>query len=188
MPRGLFFIFDAESGRMSQAVHCRENRPASHNSLFESRPDMSADSTSVEIRRKATRLACAARHTAQELRRKLSARDFERPGSRIPCRNCRLDGCSRISALPKPTCASASMPAWAAQDPFRTAPQRGDRRRDYRNPARTARGEYWDESMQKQRVRRFGEAIPDDHPQRMKQARFLQNRGFYPEAVMRLFR
>ena len=46
----------------------------------------------------------------------------------------------------------------------------------------------WDESMMQQRVRRFGEVIPDDYAARMKQARFLQNRGFSPAAVMRLFR
>ena len=46
----------------------------------------------------------------------------------------------------------------------------------------------WDESMRRQRERRFGEAIPDDYAARMKQARFLQNRGFSPAAVMRLFR
>ena len=46
----------------------------------------------------------------------------------------------------------------------------------------------WDLLMQQQRVRKYGEAIPADYNQRMKQARFLQNRGFSPESVMRLFR
>ncbi|MFZ9038082.1 MAG: regulatory protein RecX [Gammaproteobacteria bacterium] len=46
----------------------------------------------------------------------------------------------------------------------------------------------WDRLMQQQRVRKYGEAIPADYNQRMKQARFLQNRGFSPESVMRLFR
>ncbi len=46
----------------------------------------------------------------------------------------------------------------------------------------------WDGLMQQQRVRKYGEAIPADYNQRMKQARFLQNRGFSPESVMRLFR
>ena len=46
----------------------------------------------------------------------------------------------------------------------------------------------WDESMRQQRIRKYGEAIPPDYPERMKQARFLQNRGFSPESVMRLFR
>jgi regulatory protein len=46
----------------------------------------------------------------------------------------------------------------------------------------------WDDMMHRQRVRKFGDAIPGDYAGQMKQARFLQNRGFSPEAVMRLFR
>jgi regulatory protein len=46
----------------------------------------------------------------------------------------------------------------------------------------------WDDMMRQQRVRKFGDTIPGDYAARMKQARFLQNRGFSPEAVMRLFR
>jgi len=46
----------------------------------------------------------------------------------------------------------------------------------------------WDQLMVQQRVRKYGEVIPADYSERMKQARFLQNRGFSPESVMRLFR
>ena len=46
----------------------------------------------------------------------------------------------------------------------------------------------WEQLMRLQRVRKFGEILPDDYAARMKQARFLQNRGFSPESVMRLFR
>ena len=46
----------------------------------------------------------------------------------------------------------------------------------------------WDVMMRQQRVRKYGDAIPRDYAERMKQARFLQNRGFSPESVMRLFR
>ena len=46
----------------------------------------------------------------------------------------------------------------------------------------------WDANMEQQRIRKFGEKIPSDHAQKMKQARFLQNRGFSAESVMRLFR
>ena len=49
-------------------------------------------------------------------------------------------------------------------------------------------GEEWEALMCSERVRKFGDAIPEDYSARMKQARFLQNRGFSPEAVMRLFR
>ena len=46
----------------------------------------------------------------------------------------------------------------------------------------------WSDLMQQQRIKRFGEEIPQDYKEKTKQARFLQNRGFSPEAVMRLFR
>jgi len=48
--------------------------------------------------------------------------------------------------------------------------------------------EQWDSMMRRQRERKYGEVIPADYAARMKQARFLQNRGFSPESVMRLFR
>ena len=46
----------------------------------------------------------------------------------------------------------------------------------------------WQELMLQQKIRKFGAEIPDEYAQKMKQARFLQNRGFSPESVMRLFR
>ena len=46
----------------------------------------------------------------------------------------------------------------------------------------------WFEMMVKQRNKKFGEKIPSDYKEKMKQARFLQNRGFAAESVMRLFR
>ena len=46
----------------------------------------------------------------------------------------------------------------------------------------------WPERMSEQRIRKFGEEIPADYALKMKQARFLQNMGFSPESVMRLFR
>ncbi len=46
----------------------------------------------------------------------------------------------------------------------------------------------WEPMMRQQRTRKFGETLPTDYGARMKQARFLQNRGFSPESVMRLFR
>ena len=48
--------------------------------------------------------------------------------------------------------------------------------------------ECWDSMMAEQRERKYGHLLPADHKARMKQARFLQNKGFSPESVMRLFR
>ena len=46
----------------------------------------------------------------------------------------------------------------------------------------------WQQLMAAQRSKKFGQDIPADYKEKMKQARFLQNRGFSPESVMRLFR
>ena len=46
----------------------------------------------------------------------------------------------------------------------------------------------WQQRMLDLKIRKFGAEIPADYPEKMKQARFLQNRGFSPELVMRLFR
>ena len=46
----------------------------------------------------------------------------------------------------------------------------------------------WNLHMAEQRIKKFGEAIPVEYKEKMKQARFLQNRGFSPGSVMRLFR
>jgi len=46
----------------------------------------------------------------------------------------------------------------------------------------------WEQLMVAQRSKKFGQYIPVDYREKMKQARFLQNRGFSPESVMRLFR
>ncbi len=46
----------------------------------------------------------------------------------------------------------------------------------------------WESNMQGQRIKKFGNKAPLDYKEKMKQARFLQNRGFSPESVMRLFR
>ncbi|MFT5548598.1 MAG: regulatory protein [Candidatus Azotimanducaceae bacterium] len=46
----------------------------------------------------------------------------------------------------------------------------------------------WNESLEQQRIKKYGLQIPNDYSQKMKQARFLQNKGFSTESVMRLFR
>lgn len=44
----------------------------------------------------------------------------------------------------------------------------------------------WDEQLEQQRKKKYGEEIPSDYKLKMKQARFLQGRGFSPESVLRL--
>ncbi len=46
----------------------------------------------------------------------------------------------------------------------------------------------WEPLMAVQRSKKYGPDLPVDYKEKMKQARFLQNRGFSPGSVMRLFR
>ena len=46
----------------------------------------------------------------------------------------------------------------------------------------------WENVLNSERCKKYGLDIPKEYPERMKQARFLQNRGFSSEMVMRLFR
>jgi regulatory protein len=46
----------------------------------------------------------------------------------------------------------------------------------------------WFDVLEFERQKKYGLEIPREYAQRMKQARFLQNRGFPSEMVMRLFR
>jgi regulatory protein len=46
----------------------------------------------------------------------------------------------------------------------------------------------WEPLMAIQRSKKYGPDLPVDYKEKMKQARFLQNRGFSPDSVMRLFR
>ncbi len=46
----------------------------------------------------------------------------------------------------------------------------------------------WREIMEQERCKKFGDQVPVDYREKSKQARFLQNRGFSADEVMRLFR
>ena len=42
---------------------------------------------------------------------------------------------------------------------------------------------FWSERASRERVRRFGEAMPADYREWVRQARFLERRGFTPEQI-----
>ena len=48
--------------------------------------------------------------------------------------------------------------------------------------------EDWIENLKAVREKKFGEALPNDYKEKMKQSRFLQYRGFTSEQINRLFR
>ena len=148
---------------------------------------MSDDAKNIEIRKKAMDLLALREHSAEELRRKLKERDFDEDAIAVTLRELQADGLQSDFRF---TEAFVRQRFQVGMGPLKI---RFELRQKGIDDAITETlldplSERWDESMKKQRVRRFGETLPEDNAARMKQARFLQNRGFSPESVMRLFR
>jgi len=49
-------------------------------------------------------------------------------------------------------------------------------------------GAHWTELMSRVRQKRFGSVLPDDYPERARQMRFLQYRGFVVEQIRQLLK
>ena len=141
----------------------------------------------TEIRKKAMDLLARREHSVFELERKLRAREFADDAIATVIEGLRSD---RLLSDERFVEAYVHQRGNAGVGPIKIGYELQQKGVDdglieaYLDP----RDEAWDESMRHQRARRFGEVIPDDYAARMKQARFLQNRGFSPAAVMRLFR
>ena len=148
---------------------------------------MNRSDSKVEIRKKAMDLLARREHSAQELRQKLTAREFDNDAIEEAMRGLRDDGLQSDERFAESYINSRFNAGIGPRKIRFELCQRGiadelvDRYLDLYS-------ERWDQSMMQQRVRKYGDAIPEDHAGRMKQARFLQNRGFSPESVMRLFR
>ncbi|MDH3218066.1 MAG: recombination regulator RecX [Gammaproteobacteria bacterium] len=148
---------------------------------------MNRSDSKVEIRKKAMDLLARREHSAQELRQKLTAREFDNDAIEEAMRGLRDDGLQSDERFAESYINSRFNAGIGPRKIRFELRQRGiadelvDRYLDLYS-------ERWDQSMIQQRVRKYGDAIPEDHAGRMKQARFLQNRGFSPESVMRLFR
>ncbi len=148
---------------------------------------MTNESDIVEIRRKAMDLLARREHSALELRRKLLVREFDEATVDRVLAQLQRD---RLQCDARFTESYVHHRANAGVGPLKIRHellQKGvgdDLVESFLEP----RGERWDTMMAQQRERKFGETIPQAMKDRMKQVRFLQNRGFSPESVMRLFR
>ena len=148
---------------------------------------MTEESELVEIRRKAMDLLARREHSAQELRRKLTTREYSADSIDRVLQQLQQD---RLQSDLRFTESYVNHRVNAGIGPLKIRfelQQRGigDALADeFLEPL----AEHWDAMMVEQRERKYGQAFPGDFKERMKQARFLQNRGFSPESVMRLFR
>ncbi len=141
----------------------------------------------TEIRKKAMDLLARREHSVRELERKLQARGYANDSIAQVVDGLRQD---RLLSDERFVETYVYQRGNAGFGPLKISYELQQKGVDaglietYLDP----RDESWDESMCRQRARRFGEVIPEEYAARMKQARFLQNRGFSPAAVMRLFR
>ena len=148
---------------------------------------MSDESDIVEIRRKAMDLLARREHSALELRRKLISREFDESSVDQVLARLRQE---RLQCDERFTEAYVNQRAGVGVGPLKIRHELLQKGIADELAARYLEsvGDRWDELMAQQRVRKFGEKIPQNLKDRMKQARFLQNKGFSPESVMRLFR
>ena len=148
---------------------------------------MSTENKNLEIRNKAMDLLARREHSAEELRQKLKSRDFDETSISTVMRQLQSEGLQSDICF---TEAYIRQRFDAGMGPLKIRFELRQRGIDdaiaetFLDPL----SDRWEESMKRQRERRFGETIPEDYAERMRQARFLQNRGFSPESVMRLFR
>lgn len=148
---------------------------------------MEAQNSQTEVRKKAMDLLARREHSEQELRQKLKSRDFDIDDIDAALHALRQDG---LLSDERFTESYVNHRFNAGVGPIKI---RFELRQ--KGVAESLVDEFlepfagrWDELMRQQRARKYGQSIPADYAQRMKQARFLQNRGFSPESVMRLFR
>ncbi|MCP4983472.1 MAG: regulatory protein RecX [Gammaproteobacteria bacterium] len=139
------------------------------------------------VRNKAMELLARRDHSEQELRQKLKSRDFDTDAIDDALQALKRDG---LQSDERFTESYVHRRFNAGVGPLKIRyelRQKGiaDRLADEFIESLSDR---WEPLMEQQRLRKYGKTIPVDYAERMKQALFLQNRGFSPESVMRLFR
>ncbi len=148
---------------------------------------MAENRNQTSVRKKAMDLLARREHSEQELRRKLKTRDHDADAIDEVLRGLKQD---HLLSDERFTEAYVNHRFNAGVGPLKIRfelRQKGvaDALADeFLEPL----SDRWDQLMVQQRIRKYGKEIPSDYAKRMKQARFLQNRGFSPESVMRLFR
>ncbi len=126
-------------------------------------------------------------HTEREIRHKLRSREFDEAQIEAAIEGLKLDGLLSDERFCE---AYVNQRFNAGYGPLKIAYELQQKGVDAAqvDACLAPLADDWRQSMLQQRLRKFGPELPDDYRERMRQARFLQNRGFSPESVMRLFR
>jgi len=148
---------------------------------------MKKQKTPRSIRVVAMDLLSRREHSAQELRQKLKQRDFETEAIEAAIQVLQQDNLQSDSRFIEGMVnyrINAGFGPLKIKHELRQKGISAERVDDYLSSLTVE----WQHLMAAQRSKKFGQEIPVDYKDKMKQARFLQNRGFSPESVMRLFR
>ncbi len=148
---------------------------------------MSEAGRQASARNKAMDLLARREHSEQEIRHKLQSREFEEDAIEKAIEGLKKDGLLSDERFAE---AYVNQRFNAGYGPLKIRyelQQKGIDSELIDNCLMPLEDE-WPQSMRQQRARKFGMDPPEDYRERVKQARFLQNRGFSPESVMRLFR
>ncbi len=148
---------------------------------------MSQQSKGQSIRKKAMDLLARREHSEQELWRKLILRDYDTNDIDETLRELKIDGLQSDHRFAE-SYVNHRVNTGIGPVKIRFELRQKGINDDLANEFLEPLYDRWETLMQQQRVKKFGEIIPADYNARMKQARFLQNRGFAAESVMRLFR
>ena len=148
---------------------------------------MAEKKVQASIRNKAMDLLARREHSEYELRQKLKSRDYD-----VDAIDAALQGLKQDHLLSDARFAEAYVNhrfnAGVGPVKIRYELRQKGVTEVFADEFLEPLSDRWDQLMMQQRIRKYGESIPADYAERMKQARFLQNRGFSPESVMRLFR
>ena len=148
---------------------------------------MSEATSRPDIRKKAMDLLARREHSGQELRQKLKAREYDADEIEDVLHALKSDGLQsdlRFTESYVNHRVNAGMGPTKIRFELRQKGINDELTDELLQPL----SDCWEAMMRQQRIKKFGEDIPVDYNACMKQARFLQNRGFSPESVMRLFR
>jgi len=148
---------------------------------------MEEENQHASVRKKAMDLLARREHSEQELRQKLKLREFDSNDIDVALQSLQQDGLlsdERFTESYVNHRFNAGVGPMKIRFELRQKGVAESLMDEFLEPF----SDRWDDLMRQQRVRKYGEVIPVGYAERMKQARFLQNRGFSPESVMRLFR
>ncbi len=163
---------------------CGEPIDTLNRSIIGGRVDMNKQQS---IRNTAMNLLARREHSASELLQKLKQRNFEQNDIIAAIHELQAEN---LQSDERFTESFANQRVNAGHGPIKIRHELRQKgvSEALVDPCLEAFDDRWQDLMSQQRIRKFGNEIPTDYALKMKQARFLQNRGFSPESVMRLFR